>query len=205
MRNAECGVVSPHSPCPIPHCSGQALIEFAIVGSLALLALAFLIQIGLRMNYQQEIEQQTFRRALRVAQNEGEEESQAIQYQHFRNRQIPDPSQGFAIMPRTTSQASATVTWGEGLTFLADDRDSQPRIIVHLDDTEREFRSEDLQDDQPLVGHIRKEIQSASEIQQDNSASRLNTTTTETTTMTLNTNNNDPISSTLTSDVNFNW
>jgi len=164
-----------------------------------------MIQIGLRMNYQQEIEQQTFRRALRVAKNEGDEESQAIQYQHFRDRQVPNPSQGFAIMPRTTSQASASVTWGEWLTYLSDDRDSQPRIIVHLNDTQREFRSEDLKKDEPLVHRIDKTIASTGQIQQSNSASKLNTQTTEQTTMTLNTNNNDQVSSTLTSKVDFNW
>ena len=63
---------------------GQALIEFAIVGSIALMALAFLIQIGLRMNYQQEMDQQTFRRAMKIAQSENAIESARISYNQYR-------------------------------------------------------------------------------------------------------------------------
>ena len=61
----------PHFATPPLRHSGQALIEFAIMGSIALLAFTVLIQMGLRMNYQQEIQQDAFRNALRIAQNEG--------------------------------------------------------------------------------------------------------------------------------------
>lgn len=120
------------------------MVEFAITGSLALVALALLIQVGLRANYQQEIDQQTFRRAQRIAQNEGDEESQAIVLTHFRDRQVPNPSLGFVLTPRMSTQSNATVTWGEWLTFLAEDRDSQPRIEILVNDTQQTFRSEDI-------------------------------------------------------------
>ena len=188
---------------------GQALVEFAVMGSLALLALAFMIQIGLRANYQQDISQQTFRRALSLAQQEGDDkESQSIQVQQFRDRQIPNPAQGFAIMPRTTTQGGATVTWGEALTFLDKERDSQPRIIVDLNGNAQEFRSDDLAAGQPLVRHISKRLSSTGAITQNNAGGSLETTTTESTTMTLNTTNHATVSSQLSSSCHFegsNW
>lgn len=180
------------------------MIEIAIFGSIALLALAFMIQIGLRQNFQQEIEQDAFRRALRVAQNEGDAESQAIQYNYFRNRRIPNPADDFAITPRTLTQAGATVTWGEWLTYLADDRDSQPRIIVNLDDQSApEFRSEDFASDKPLISKIQKQVDGASQIQQSNTSSSLNAGSTESTTLTLS--NDSTVSSSIDTNIHRNW
>lgn len=138
---------------PLGPLNGQALVEFAIFGSLFLMALAFLVQIGLRMNYQQEIEQQTFRRAMNAAQQEGDEESQLTTYYQVRQRQIPDPSDGFAVQPRVRTESSATVVWSEFLTFLDRGRDSQPRTLVHLDNADETnsvlvVRSEDLKKQQ---------------------------------------------------------
>src|SRR3989338_365860 len=93
--------------------NGQAMIELAIFGSFAILALGFLIQIGLRQNFQQEIEQTAFRRALIFAKSEGDEESQSVQYSYFRNRRAPNPSDGFAVTPRSLTQGSSTLTLRE--------------------------------------------------------------------------------------------
>lgn len=188
--------------------SGQAFIELAIVGSLALLALAVLIRIGLGMNYKQEIEQQAFRLALRAAKNEGDEESPVVSYQFFRDRRVPDPSQGFAIMPGSLTQGSGSATWGEYLTFLDDSRDSQARILVKLNNaSEKEFRSEDLDEDQPFVSDINKHIQSTGVIAQSNARSSLATTTDETTTLVFHLKDGgaDAVSSTESSHVNLNW
>ena len=170
---------------------GQAMIEFAIIGSTALMALAFLIQIGLRMNYQQEIEQQTFRLALKRAQEEGDVESEAILYQHIRDREIPDPASEPTIMPRTSTQASSAVTWGEYLTFLADDRDSQPRVVVHVNDTRADnFRSGDFEGggapkDAPLVRAIHNQFTSTGQLTQASGASSLSSSSSASTTVTL--------------------
>ena len=142
---------------------GQALVEMAIIGGITLVAVGFLIQIGLRMSYQQEIEQQAFRQALRIAEGESNDrESQATSVMRFRDRHVPDPSQGVAITPRVSTQGGATVTWGRFLTFLADDHDSQPRIVVQVNDTRRDFRSGDFDDGDdhaPFVKHIHKDFQ----------------------------------------------
>lgn len=198
---------------------GQALVELAIMGSLGLMALAFFIQIGLRLNYQQELQQQTFRRALLMAKCEGDEEepivecvtraqgvnddeeSQATVLNHFRDRQMPNPLLGFGIRPRTTTSASATVTWGERLTFLADDRDSQPRLAVRLNDQQRSYRSEDLNENQPFVRRIEKELQTdEAEVNQTGMVTSLSTQTTERTTLRLGTNRDPEMTSTITSN-----
>lgn len=184
--------------------TGQALIEFAVIGSIALLALTMLIQMGLRMNYQQEIQQNAFRNALRIAQSEGDEESQSIQYNYFRNRRTPNPSEGFGVTPRVMTQGNATVTWGEWLTYLDGSRDSQPRIIVNLDDqSQPEFRAGDFPTEQPLVRRIVKELDGNGEIRQDNAGSTLASDTTETTTMELS--NGTPVASTVDTPIRYNW
>jgi hypothetical protein len=195
------------------------MIEVAIFGSLALLALGLLIQLALRQNYQQEIEQNAFRRALRVAHLENrmisgslgfnsiEEESQAINYNYFRNRIMPSPSDGYGVGPRAMTQGSGTVTWGEFLTYLDDSRDSQPRIIVNLDDpgVPAEFRSEDFRKSQPLIQSIDKDAQASGRIDQWNTGSSRSSTATEDTTLTLNTKNNAKVQSRVNTTVNSNW
>ena len=221
----DCGLFKSHNPkseirnpkflYAFQSSQGQAFVEFAVIGSLALVALAFLIQMGLRANFQQQMEQDTFRLAMRVAQSEGDVESQSIQYSYFRNSQIPNPTDAFGISPRTMTQSSASVTWGEWLGYLANDRDSQPRIIVHMDNSETEFRSEDLLknaagEPMPLVSAVHKDLNSNGAVTQTNTGSSDATTTTETTTLTLNADQNkdgvnDQLSSSLTSTTNFNW
>ncbi len=125
-------------------CRGQALLEFAIMGSLALMALGFFIQIGLRANFQQEIEQQNFRRTMRIAKSHDKNEPQSVTLQQYRDRRVPNPTDGLGVMPRTSTNASNTVVWGEFLTFLAVDRNSQPQIVVQLNDEERRYRAEDM-------------------------------------------------------------
>lgn len=183
------------------------MIEFAVLGSIALLALTMLIQMGLQMNYQQEIQQDAFRRAMRTAQNEGTEESQAIQYNAFRNRRAPNPSEGFGVTPRMLTQGNSTVTWGEWLTFLTPgNRSSQPRIIINLDDqSEQEFRPEDFAAvaDQPLVRRVTKDLTGGGTIQQNNGGSTLASDTTESTTMELS--NGAALTSSVDTNIRYNW
>jgi hypothetical protein len=150
------------------------MVELAIFGSLALLALAVLIQMGLRQNFQQDVEQDAFRRAQFVAQAEGdEEESQAVQYNFFRNRRIPNPSDGYAVTTRMLAQGSGTVTWGQWLTYIDGSRDGEPRIIVNLDDQGLvDARSSDFPDDQPLVSAVDKLVDGTSQIEQTNQYTR---------------------------------
>ncbi len=206
--------------------SGQALVELAIIGSISLLAMAFFIQVGLRMNYDQEITQNSFRRALLFAKCEGDEkeptnwcsrrvpfevnlgdESQAIAYNRFRNRRMPNPSVGFGVKPTTLISSRATVTWGERLTFLGNDSDSEPRVVVKLnDDPPRLLRSGDFRNPSAPFRSIEKRTDASGTVSQGTSGSTLIAQTTETTTINLNTPNDDKISSTTFSlDTNQAW
>lgn len=226
MRGQACltGVANRGAPVRPPRCGrrGQAMLEVAITGSLALVALAFFIQIALRQNYQQEIEQQTFRRALRMAHSFGDEERPAISYHHFRDRQLPDPADAFGIIPRTLTTSTSSVTWGEFLTLLADDADSAPLVVVDLNtnggiNQRRNFNAGedgDLEDNQPLVSSIDRIINvneslSSSEVKQDASGrltTRLGAVTTELTTLTINTKGDDAqVFSQLDTNVSINW
>ena len=187
---------------------GQAMLEFAVMASVALLALGLLIQIGLRMNYQQEIEQQTFRRAMRAAVNfdvTGRRPPQAVTYYHYRDRQMPDPSDGFAMMPRMTTESRSMSVWGKFLSFLARDDDSRPRVVVNLNGTQAVFNSDDLTGQAGLVDKIARGVHSEGGIITTNQGTNLVTTTTTNATMTLNTKGNDAVSSELTSQSTFNW
>ena len=188
---------------------GQALLELAIFGSLTLIAVAFLIQIGLRVNYQQETDQQTFRRAMKIAQSEGSMESASIIHYQFRDRQVPDPSDGFSMMPRTLTQGMANVVWGEHLAVGdRNDRRSQERFIFQVNSTQREFREEDFKVRQgrniPIVTKVERQLTSSGGVQQSNAASsQLSTTTTQATTLTLKRGQTVP--SAVTSGVDWNW
>ncbi|MCI0529741.1 MAG: hypothetical protein L0Y56_20050 [Nitrospira sp.] len=211
--NPKSEIRNPKSPCDLffPHIvtrRGQALMEFTIVGAIALLALTFLIQIGLRANFQQEIDQQSFRRAMQISQSgieDDDTESQAIVFHNIRHRQTPDPSAGLGFMPRVPSQGGGVVTWGEWLTFLADDEDSQPRIVVQLNKTRAEFRSGGFPDNQPFATRIANTTDRSGTIDQTGSgggiATSLSQDQTDTTQMTLS--NGETISSALFSSIDF--
>ncbi len=201
---------------------GQAMIEVAVMGSLALAALSLLIHMGLRMNYQQQIEQETFRQALGTAKN-GDPVQAVVVYQ-FRNRIMPDPSFGLPIRPRIQTQASAAVTWHPRLTKLEEnDRASLPLIRVELDGGGADYRSEDLIDDgepdkkKPLIANIHKTTTATGDLHQEyvedpldptNGTRRTvaDVTTTENTTLTLNVNRGPTtLSSSVSSRAQHDW
>lgn len=155
--------------------TGQALLELAIFGTLALLALGFLIRIGLLVNYRQEIQMNTFRRALAAADADAKAGNPTVQvdYLHLRDRLVPDPST-FGIMPRAQAQGSSSVLWGnQGLpgamiTPLGQPatgagpagipRTEQPKTIVRLNEKTDEYRFEDFIDpDSPFLREAHQE------------------------------------------------
>jgi hypothetical protein len=188
---------------------GVALLEFAIFGSLFLMALSVLLQVGLQLNFQQEADQAAFRKALQLAKEEGELESQSTTYQITRHRVIPDPSQPFAIMPRGRVDGDATVVWGERLTHLSDEPESEPRTFIDLDGKVQMFRSSAMPEDKPLVGLIVTE--SASDAKSEvagagagaAATATLASQTSDTVTWTLNTTTPTTLTSELSSGCNF--
>jgi hypothetical protein len=99
--------------------------------------------------------------------------------------------------------ARSTVTWGQWLTYLDDDRDSQPHIIFNLDDSEADFRSGDFPAGEPVIRRITKHMEGSGTIQQSNGGSSLAASASETTTLTLS--NGAAVSSTVPTDERLNW
>ena len=120
--------------------SGQALLELAIFGGIVLAGLGFLIRIGMKMNFDQEIRMAAFRRALAAAyaDNCTKDDAMGTAYYYRVDRQMPNPTDGFLAMPRSKSEAGAFVEWGDRLTFASKDRNpkTQPRLVVRLNDNE---------------------------------------------------------------------
>src|SRR3989338_22327 len=129
------------------HRNGQALVELAVFGSILLAALGFLLRVGMKMNYDQEIRMATFRRALAAAHadNGTDQDAMAVLYYYMSDRQMPDPGDGMMSLPRARAESTAFVEWGDRLTYAAGHlRATQPLVAVRLNGTEQEFRMEDL-------------------------------------------------------------
>ncbi len=128
------------------------------MGVVCLAALGFLIRIGMKANYDQEIRMAAFRRALKAAEvdNGTDQDSLGTLYHYIAARQMPDPNDGFLTLPRGRTEASAFVEWGDRLTMAYGDGDpaidtskgrlTQERILVNNNGNEQEFRSEDFQE-----------------------------------------------------------
>jgi hypothetical protein len=89
----------------------QALTELAVFGSILLILLGVLINYGLRYNYQQQIEQAAFSKAM-VSAKEANWDYYPSSVQHvvIKDVHIPDPANPFAIGSLTTLMGSAAVT-----------------------------------------------------------------------------------------------
>lgn len=143
---------------------GQALLELAIFGTVAIAAIGFLIRVGMKVNFDQEIRMAAFRRALAAAHQDNGTDQDALGtvYHMISHRQMPNPNDGHMTLPRTRTESSGFVEWGDRFTaayrvpinpgaddglFFDSGRNTQPRIIVQSDGTVREFRQEDFPDD----------------------------------------------------------
>lgn len=119
-------------------------MELAVFGVMCLAALGFLIRIGMKANYDQEIRMAAFRRAMAAAQadNGTDADSVGTLYEYLADRQMPDPNDGFMMLPRARTEASAYVEWGDRLTMAYGDGDpstttpkgrlTQEHIIVNV-------------------------------------------------------------------------
>lgn len=145
--------------------AGQAILELAIFGAVALAALGFLLKMGMKMNHDQEVRMAAFRRALAAARadNGTDQDAMGTTFHYISNRQLPDSSDSYLTPMRQRSEASAFVEWGDRLTFAHElnqngDDDfgykTQPLVIVRSDGTEQEFRQDDFADDQAGGGGV---------------------------------------------------
>ncbi len=141
--------------------AGQALLELAIFGAVALAALGFLIRIGLEMNYDQEIRMAAFRRALAAASSDNgtDRDAMGTVFHYIADRRMPNPTDGFMSMPRSRTEASAFVEWGDRLSFATELQgnsdlgyNTQALMAVRSDGSELTYRQADVPDDASFSG-----------------------------------------------------
>jgi len=187
---------------------GQAFAELAVMGTLALMALGFLIQLGLQLGFQQEIDQETFRASMATTHAFLFDPPITVQYMQFRDRQIPDVEQGFGIMPRTLTSSDVGLTWSSHLHLTAEgDRDSMPLTVVNVNGTVGQFREEDLDvgaPTDPLLTKVNRQLNANGTVTQPNAtSSSTNTNTNQSTTVTLK--NGSQVTGAIGSNVTWNW
>src|SRR3989338_10090923 len=96
-----------------------------------------------------------FRRALAAAaaDNGTTQDALAVTYHYASDRQMPNPTDGLMTLPRTRTEASAFVEWGQRLTFAHEDtsganedtgRATSQKIIVRSNGAEQTFRQNDF-------------------------------------------------------------
>ena len=120
---------------------GQALVELATFGTILLLCLGVLIQYGMHANYQQSLQMQAFRKAMRAAYyKSGPAASTSIQMIH--DKAIPDPRDPWGFAERSGIGAGASVIWDSNMQgiYIEDYSDTPeisdlPRSYIEINDT----------------------------------------------------------------------
>jgi len=105
---------------------GQAILELAVFGSILIMLLGVLINYGLRYNFQQQVMQEAFRKALGVT------AVRRSTYVLIKDRHIPDPSNHFGIGALTPVMSSASVTRNYKLHETADSVSELPRMYLEI-------------------------------------------------------------------------
>ena len=92
----------------------QAVLELATFGSLVLFCLALLIHFGLQMNYQQNLQMQAFRKALKMAfYKQGPSSSANLAV--IKDKPMVDPADRWGFADRVSVGSGASVTWSNTL------------------------------------------------------------------------------------------
>lgn len=127
---------------------GQALLEVGVLGSILLFALATLVRVGLRFNYEQQLQQDTFRKALRVAEFNDTESKTVGHYGYtwLEDRQVPNPSDPVALNARTRFGSDADVIYGRHLFEPGTDDKRIGRIVIRVNGQKKSYRDDELAD-----------------------------------------------------------
>ncbi len=113
--------------------TGQSLLELAVFGSIMIMLLGVLINYGLRYNYQQQVAQQTYRKALKGAADSPKDgKPMSVMYVLTRDKHIPDPSQLFGLGSIMPISASASVIRNHHMQEAPDTKDELPQITVDM-------------------------------------------------------------------------
>lgn len=108
---------------------GQAILELAVFGSILIMLLGILVNYGLKYNFQQQVMQQAFRKALGIAANRP-----SATYILVKDRHIPDPSNPFGVGSVMAVSSSASIVRDYKMQETADTAGELPRIDIETPD-----------------------------------------------------------------------
>jgi len=124
-------------------CKGQSATEFAVLGSLIIIAFSFLIQYSEKINRQQSYLQQAFRQSLK----ESRDHNTSASYTKVAYRRMPNVSTPMELGQQQQFSSSARVLWQDGNNLLLnrepeEDEDEEdvpkhpapPRVIYQLNE-----------------------------------------------------------------------
>ncbi|PIZ84826.1 MAG: hypothetical protein COX96_01455, partial [Candidatus Omnitrophica bacterium CG_4_10_14_0_2_um_filter_44_9] len=108
---------------------GQALVELAVFGAFFLILLGVLLSYGLKYNFQQKAQMTVFRRALKIASDQGRGIGAAM---ILEDRAIPDPTTMFGIGFTAPIVASASVQRDHMMHAQPVDEDSLSGTVMDI-------------------------------------------------------------------------
>ncbi len=119
----------------------QSLTELALIGSIILSILGVLLTYGLRYNYQQQVAQEAFRKAVADASRERPlgNPSGTSSYVLYKDRHIPDPSDPFAVGQIVSPVASYSITRSYNLQETPDTISELPSIVLDIQNHQYRF------------------------------------------------------------------
>jgi len=125
-----------------PYLKGQAILELAIFGSILIMLLGILINYGLRYNYQQQVMQQAFRKALAsAAVSMNDHTSISVAHAVVEDKHIPNPADPFAVGSVLPSSSGASVTRNYKLMETPDYEDELPSAVINVQGKSVSFKS----------------------------------------------------------------
>lgn len=112
---------------------GQSLLELAVFGSILLFVLGLFIQYGMRMNYQQRLQMQTFRKALKRASEVGGT-YRYVTWLTLEDKPLPEAQGQFGIASRSPYSSAASGVWSQDLyaEFEYGKEEDLPRIELEI-------------------------------------------------------------------------
>lgn len=131
---------------------GQALLELAIFGSILIMLLGVLINYGLKYNSQQQVMQQAFRKVLGLAADRG-----SASYTLFKEQNIPDPSNPFAVGSVIPVTSSASVTRDYSMDMVPTEAEELSSLVIEMPDSQvRSYKTGAFRDENVLEGDLDK-------------------------------------------------
>ncbi len=121
---------------------GQALLELSIFGSILIMLLGVLVNYGMKYNFQQQVMQQAFRKALGIAAKQ-----RSGNYLLLRDGYIPNPEDPFTTGSVTPVIAQASVIRDYRMHETAEKASELPHMYINLPGNFRRYETAAFRDE----------------------------------------------------------